>query len=174
MAMLSWMAILASVKLRKIYHLAESWHFVRDPSRTGASLMGDCCMMWILCGPQDQPLWTRFFLLLTSLGRVVRLCCSFFSVFFLFFSCCNSFARVSLWSHCRNSGKLHCRLITQFTQSLKGSWSNYFFTFSQYIKYNSGEELGSRQWQVKGEALIILSVCGNRSLEFPLLFVTYQ
>lgn len=122
--MLSWMVILASVKLIKIYLLAERWHFIIDPLVTGASLMGGCGITQILCGSSDQPLSANFIFLAYSRKDYAIMLLFFYSLSFFFPSCC-FLARVSLWSHCRNSGKMHCGLITH---SLKdsGNWSNFF------------------------------------------------
>lgn len=120
---LSWMAILASVKIIKIHLLAESWHFITDPLVTGASLMGGCGTTQIFCGSQDQPLSANFIFLAYSRKDYTIMLLFFYSLFFSP-SCC-FLARVSLWSHCRNSGKLNCGLITHFLKD-SGNWNNFF------------------------------------------------
>lgn len=60
---LSWMAILASVKVIKIHFLSESWHFIIDPLVIGTSLTGGCGTTQILCGSQDQPFLPILFFL---------------------------------------------------------------------------------------------------------------
>lgn len=105
-------------KTDKKYASLPCWHLIV----TGASLMRGCGTMWILCQSQDQPLYASclvfFFPSILQEGfcdyvglflvsGLVLFCLDLIFVLFcfvVFFSCCCSLARVSLWSHYRILG----------------------------------------------------------------------